>query len=133
MKEHFILITPENAVKGVTTENPGLDFYYEQVGCQSIEIVRISRTRAKHVLVVDEEGLLKENPQLNAIASLLAMQPIYGNALLAKDDLRNGEPDIVGFDLKEALASLAALHVALIGSGHFEVDNERGKDNDRNN
>ena len=130
MREHFILITPDNAVKGVTTEAPGLEFYYEQIGCKTIEIVRISKNRTNKVFIVDEEGLLKENPEINAIASLIVKQPIYGNALLAKEGERNGEPDICGFEIKEAIAARLAIHVSLLGSGMFTIDDERGKDNE---
>jgi hypothetical protein len=38
-------------------------------------------------LVCDEEGLLRDNPSLNRMASILAQQQIVGNALLCHTNL----------------------------------------------
>ena len=57
-----------------------LDQMYQIIGCSTIEIVRMPRTDG--CLIVDESGLLKEDPQLNAAATLLAEQPIVGTVLL---------------------------------------------------
>lgn len=62
-----------------------LDQMYQCIGCSTIEIVRLPHTSG--CLIVDESGLLKKDPQLNAAATLLAEQPIFGTALLG--DIRH--------------------------------------------
>lgn len=57
-----------------------LDQMYQIIGCSSLEIVRMPRTDG--CIIVDDEGLLKDDPQLNPAATLLAEQPIVGTALL---------------------------------------------------
>ena len=124
MLEYFIRITPNNTVETVSTDNPHLFWYYSQINADSIEIVRFNR-QINHVLVVDEEGLLKENPQTNLIASVLANQLIVGTVLIAREGMRDGEPDIKGFSLDRVTAVRLGLHYALMKSGLFEdAENE---------
>ena len=129
MIEYFIRITPDNAISTVKTDKPHLFWYYSQINADSIEIVRFNRAM-KHVLIVDEEGLLKSNPKMNMIASMLAGQMIVGTVLIAREDLREGEPDIVGFNINEVTAARLGLHYALMNSGLFEdaetVEGETG-------
>lgn len=130
MKEHFILITTDNRIRGVRTENPSLMFYYSMIGCRSIEIVRPfprKINKARQIMVIDEEGRIRNNPRMNVIASLLAGQSLYGNVLIAKEDFRNGEPDICGYDRQSAEAIVTAIRVALTASGCFE-ETEEGDD-----
>lgn len=117
--EYFIRITPQCAVSTVSTENPHLYWYYGQINADSIEIVRGFADRSKLVMVVDEEGAINGST-LNPIASFLTHQRIYGTVLLAREDLRNGEPDIIGFTIERVTAARLALHLALINSGIFE-------------
>lgn len=57
-----------------------LDQMYQCIGCSAIEIVRLPHTTG--CLIVDESGLLKADPQINAAATILAEHPIVGTALL---------------------------------------------------
>ncbi len=57
-----------------------LDQMYQCIGCSSIEIVRLPHTDG--CLIVDESGLLKDAPQINAAATILAEHPIVGIVLL---------------------------------------------------
>lgn len=124
MLEYFIRMTPDNTVSTVSTDNPHLFWYYSQINADSIEIVRFNR-QMKHVLIVDEEGLLKDNPRTNLIASLLAGQMIVGTVLIAREGMRNGEPDIKGFSLDSVTAVRLGLHYAMMKSGLFEdAENE---------
>ena len=118
MAEIFIRLTPECAVSNVPClGTPDLDFFYEEIGTHSIEIVRFGHL--KQCLIVDECGRLRESPQINPIASLLAGQPICGTVLIAKEGERNGEPAIIGFTEKEVIAARLGLHFALMSSGLF--------------
>ncbi len=56
------------------------------------------------VMVVDEDGKLKEKP-LNVMATWLTgftADHIVGPAVLCREGLRDGEPDLVGFSGDEA-------------------------------
>ena len=63
----------------------GLSKLYDVLDVDRIEIVYIPNSEL--ILVCDEEGLLKAEPLLNRMASLLAEQHIVGNALLCHTDL----------------------------------------------
>ena len=63
----------------------GLSKLYDVLDVDRIEIVYIPNSEL--ILVCDEEGLLKAEPLLNRMASLLAEQQIVGNALLCHTDL----------------------------------------------
>ena len=77
------------------TKGDNLSFFYKHLECDCIDIVRayaISENPAlKDIcLVVDDEGLFKEKPTVNTLASLLYGvlehgQPIVGNVLVCKD------------------------------------------------
>ena len=67
----------------------GTDYTFEEVykliNCSMIEIVRIEGTTS--LLLVDEEGLMKEDIRKNMMASLMAVgQTIVGDALLCLED-----------------------------------------------
>lgn len=130
MKEHFILITTDNRIRGVRTETPSLMFYYSMIGCRSIEIVRpfTNTPQARQIMVIDEEGRIRKNPRMNVIASMLAGQSLYGNVLIAKEDFRNGEPDICGYDRQSAEAIITCIRIALKASGLFTECDEEGDD-----
>ena len=120
MKEYFIRITPENTIETISTENPDIDFYYQAIGCRCMEIVRGFAKRSKQVAIVDEESLCKENPRLNVIASFICGRPLFDTVLIAREDLRDGEPDIIGFTIEQATAARLAMRVCLMKSGLFE-------------
>lgn len=117
--EYFIRITPQCAVSTVSTENPHLYWYYGQINADSIEIVRGFADRSKQVMIVDEEGAINDS-EINPVASILARQRIFGTVLIAREDLRNGEPDVVGFDRMQVTAARRALHAFLMETGMFE-------------
>ena len=67
-----------------------LENAYELIGCDWVESVRAVNLKEPYVLVVDEEGLVKDRPVLNLIASILygALkhgQPIAGDAIVMKE------------------------------------------------
>ena len=67
-----------------------MDALRETVGCEWIEIVHPVGLTEPYLMVVDEEGLLKDRPALNVIASYLYGthehgQPIVGNAVIIKE------------------------------------------------
>ena len=81
-----------------TGSGSNLDFYYKQIGCDCIDIVHtyaleelgVRGSVGEFCMVIDDEGLLKDNPVLNPIASLLYGcdlhgQPIAGNVLICQN------------------------------------------------
>ena len=57
---------------------------YAAIGCSLVEPVRPDHShfsRKGGTIWVDEEGLLKADPQPNVRASILAGRPLYGNAV----------------------------------------------------
>ncbi|MBR5845473.1 MAG: hypothetical protein IKY65_04360 [Rikenellaceae bacterium] len=87
-----------------------LDSYYEIVRCRSLP--------HKYLMLVDDCGLLKSLP-VNPVASeLYGIRihgcPICGPALIMREDLVDGEPDIVGMteeDTAELVRKLRGLIV----------------------
>lgn len=93
---------------------PLLSFCYREIGCDCIEIVRPDILKEPYVMVVDEEGLLKEEPRLNCIASFLYGtqnhgQPIVGKALIMKEVATADGVDLTWLDYDEAWAIMNAL------------------------
>ena len=72
-----------------------LDYFYKEIKCKCIDIVNPYALKDYEplkdlCLVVDDEGLLKEEPKVNPIASLLYGvdkhgQGIFGDALVCKN------------------------------------------------
>ena len=88
-----LLITTDDKFREIEFENT-LDFYYKHIECDLIEITtprvlrKIGGLSDNFIMIVDEEGLLKNNPKLNIYASTFRGMPIYGNVMIVKD---NGE------------------------------------------
>lgn len=84
-----------------------LDFCYQSIGCQYIETVHPRYLQEPYILIVDEEGRLKDKPSINFIASYLYgthehHEPIVGNVLVMKLGMTNEGPDILPLDEAEA-------------------------------
>lgn len=77
------------------TKSDNLAFFYKHIECDTIDIVKAyalaDDPELENVcLVVDDEGLFKENATVNILASLLYgvlehHQPLVGNVLVCKD------------------------------------------------
>lgn len=117
MKEWFILLQPDTDMIGAVALDPMsgiLDFYYQTIGCDSVECVSLFFETVKDdplIMIVDEEGLCKDLP-LNASASGLYIRSGYrgiivGKALIGRAGIRYGEPDIVGFETSDAAMMMA--------------------------
>ena len=84
-----------------------LDFCYQNIGCQYVETVHPRYLQEPYILVIDEEGRLKDKPMVNFIASYLYgthehRQPIVGNALVMKLGMTDEGIDIMPPDEAEA-------------------------------
>lgn len=68
-------------------ESDRLDAFYTFLACNTIDLVtgiRSSKGRL-YMLVVDDEGLLKQNAQSNPLASILAGRDLVGHAMFVRD------------------------------------------------
>lgn len=103
-----VTITTDNIVSIVEVKSNGSPLYKqmnEAVGGH-YENVYPRRLKEGFVMVVNEEGLLKDLP-LNIIGSYLYEsdkhgQPIVGNVIILKLGHFQGEPDVVGLTDDEA-------------------------------
>lgn len=137
-----LLIKTNGAVELVDfPEENKLNWYYEQIGCDCIDIVspygleEIAETYdlrsllGKFCIICDDEALLKEKPEVNVIASLLYGvdshgQPLCGNVLIAKNEYTPEGVDSVGLEdvdlflMQAAINSLIEMHNDKVGKGH---------------
>lgn len=137
-----LLINPNGIAEVMDfPEKDKLEWYYEMVDCRCIDIVnayglediakeyKLESLLGKFCIVVDDEGLLKEKPEINVIASLIYGcdqhgQAIVGNALIAKNEVTEDGIETVGMTDADVLLLQAGIN-ALI-SRH----NERVASND---
>ena len=79
----------------VDIDNDAIDYKYLSsfINCDWIEVVKAKKLRHPYILIVDEEGLLKQNPIVNVVATCLYnsnnikqgfISPISGDVLVAK-------------------------------------------------
>ena len=97
-----LLITVANLTMSIPCETCDLDWARKHLDCEYIEIVRPVGLPRKFVMLIDEEGKLKEH-YINPICSKLYGYDkhgdyIAGNALIVKEERINGEPDLCGMD-----------------------------------
>ena len=69
-----------NRIKKVNAN--GLDDYYELIGCRTIDIIHRRIGDVEVEIVLDDEGLLVENPKPSAI-SVDGTPVLFGNLLIA--------------------------------------------------
>lgn len=77
-----------------------------------IEVVHPLGLSSPFLMIVNEEGLLKDLP-LNMAASYLSGRPIVGNAVIMKEGIVHGEHDIVGLSNADASYMQRILQVHL--------------------
>lgn len=108
MSKYVLLKNDGNVEVKELEEKLELETMYDWIGCDFIEIgqsIINDKMDCSVKLVFDEEFLLKNEPQVNKIASLLFGYGILhdevlcGNVLIAKDVLNEeGEPELSGFN-----------------------------------
>lgn len=103
-----------------------LETYYKNLDCEHIDIVEPygldEEGRRKYCLIVDDEALLKENPQINFFGSLLYgvlnhNQPLSGKVLVGKNKYTKDGLCTVGLeeeDMKYILERLKKIRKDLI-------------------
>lgn len=80
------LLKPDGTYSDIVPKN-GKNFKLDETyAILGVDIVQVVRLKKNQILIVDEEGLLKNNPQINHAASKLAQEAgtaegIVGNAI----------------------------------------------------
>ena len=108
-----VIVSTDNTVEIKDFGEPLYKTVGEAVGGY-IEIVHPIGLADPLVMIVNEEGLILELP-VNQLGSLLYGthnhgHPIVGNIVVMKTGFRNGEPDLVGLEEKEAEEISISLH-----------------------
>lgn len=115
-----------------------LHWYYDTIGCRCIDIVKpygleqvakmydLKAYLDKFSMVVDDEGLLVDEPQVNVVASLLYGaddhgQVLCGDVLIVKDEETEEGIDSVGLNDAEVNMLFAAVNSLI------EMHNEKVK------
>lgn len=68
----------------------------QQIGCDLIEILNCPDLSEGCVMIVDDEGMLKEEPKINPIATTIYGDPIVGDVLIMGTEHTPEGPDIAG-------------------------------------
>lgn len=141
-----LLIKPSGLTEEVEfATKDKLPWYYEKLECGWIDIVdaygvnHVAETYGlksllnKYCMVVDDESLLKADPQVNYIASLLYGadthgQPLFGTVLVGKNEVTDDGIDTVGLDENEMMMLYAAINSLI--ARHNELVSKKGEGND---
>ena len=109
-----LLITTNDEIREIEFEH-GLNFFYKNINCNLIEIAypralyEFGGLSEKFIMVVDEEGLLRNEPKLNIYASTFHGSPIFGNMMIVKD----GGEDFEGLEKEDHKELASAIHQLL--------------------
>ena len=97
-KRKFMRIEPSGYMElcDLDPDRDILDVIHDELDGGFFEIVRCGTLPHKYLMLVDDCGLLKDL-KINPVASILyAHGAIAGNALIMREDVDDGEPDIFG-------------------------------------
>lgn len=114
----WVKVTTQGVVSVVEVENnPGSYLYAKlahEIGSGLVEHVNPMGLKEPFCMFVDEEGLLKDSPVVNPLASYLYGthvhgNPIVGDVLFGKNIMTDEGPDVGGLDESEAQLIKAAM------------------------
>ena len=96
-KRKFLRIEPSGIMelRDLDPDRDILDVIHDELDGGFFEIVHCRTLPRKYLMLVDDEGLLK-NLKINTVASVLYTNAIAGTALIMREDFEDGEPDIFG-------------------------------------
>lgn len=105
-----LVVTPDNHFQEKDFEQPLYEGIYKVLDGY-MEHVRPHLLPHPFCMLVNDEGLLRDNLNVNIIASLLYGHPIYGTVVFMKDGWnRTGERDVVGLTQDEIKGLLLHFH-----------------------
>lgn len=97
MANLLLLDVENNELKELECE--GLDDYYKALNCDCIDIVSRSVGKKYFDLIIDDEGLLKQNPIISAINNI-GNPMLVGNIIFAKHDSEGNTIDLEEREIK---------------------------------
>jgi hypothetical protein len=98
------VLSKEKDIKVVDVKKPFLKSYYDFLNCSLIDIVgnvEIGPQGNRYDIIVDDEGLLKRDPEVSAICMNYKDYALYGNLLIVKHDDEGGHIDLDENDVLE--------------------------------
>ena len=118
MKGYLIDVTnKENYVYGTVEFEEKLSNLYELINCRLIDIVRdVNINGVTCDIVVDDEGLLTDNPIPTAVCLNVENYRLYGNLLIVRSNAEGGMEGLSNF---EASTIEKWIHVLTDPSGIF--------------
>lgn len=118
MKEYFIVAKTDGTmtVEEYERKEDGSlsDFYNKYIEefitifNSRIKAPKADKNRPDILVICDDEAILK-NLDLNIIGSILYGDYILGNVIIGCSGYFNGEPDIVGFEIKEEAVNFMSI------------------------
>lgn len=109
MKSALIIKVKDGAttISRVPFEKGTLEYYYKEIGCEIIDIAHAYGLSIDADIIIDDNGLFGDNPEINAVASIAYGylehgQPIVGNAIICKPHQTTDGIDETGFEDDEA-------------------------------
>ena len=126
MKQAIVIKMTEGVPEAtiVPFEKGTLKFYYEQLECETIDIVGAYGLTVQANIIVDDEGLYKDNAVVNPLASVAYGvfkhgQPIVGNAIICKPHDTGDGIDETGFEPEEINSIMAEITMKLMQGGEI--------------
>lgn len=108
MKSALIIKVKDGAttISRVPFEKGTLEYYYKEIGCEIIDIAHAYGLSIDADIIIDDNGLYGDNPEINAVASIAYGylehgQPIVGNAIICKPHQTTNGIDETGFEDRE--------------------------------
>ena len=95
-------------------EANGLDDYYRLIGCRCIDIIHRRIGDVEVEIVIDDEGLLVENPKVSAI-SVDGTPMLFGNLLIASGRVTDdGElTELTEYEVDEIMDNVATISTSV--------------------
>lgn len=105
-KEYVIRIAPDNLIRLEELDPAKVLEDFQRLCGGNIQTVPARLEDRELILAVDEEGKLKDG-EVNVLGTFLTMKSLPGDriagpAVLCQEGMRDGEPDLAGFDPEEA-------------------------------
>ena len=94
----LLLNVKENYIKELDIKDD-LEVFYDFIGCRCIDIVERKINRRTFDIIIDDEGLLKDDPKISAINGF-GKPMLVGNLMFAHHDSNGNLKDLTDDDIK---------------------------------
>lgn len=90
-------LNPMDAVREVKVEK--LDDYYKFLNCDTFDIANRQVGNTRYDLLVDDEGLFKQNPRISTVIDSTQEPALVGNITFAKHDASGETTGLTDVDI----------------------------------